>query len=142
MNFGLPAVQAGSRPGRAIGQSLPYVPGETRWRVSSHSWVCGAVRCASGRKPVYGGPWVPGAERARVGVTCEVQVTDFLCDNVQLLAVVNTLYLSAEDLVKRHVLKVEGGPDSNGCAAGGSCDSVSATGTYTRRLVYSDMNAR
>jgi hypothetical protein len=59
-----------------------------------------------------------GSERPRYGVPQEVQVTDCLRDNAQLLAGGEILYQSAEDLTKGHVSEVERDPVGDGCAAG------------------------
>ncbi len=66
-------------------------------------------------------PGYQGLERPRDSVAQEVQVNDFLCDNAQLLAGGEILYLSAEDLREGHVSKVLGGPVGDGCAAGVRC---------------------
>ncbi len=55
-------------------------------------------------------PGYQGSECTGGSVAKDFQVTDFLCDNVQLLAGAETLYLRAEDLAKGHVSEVKGGP--------------------------------
>jgi hypothetical protein len=46
-------------------------------------------------------------------VAKEVQVADFLCDDAQLLAGVEALYLSTEDLAEGNVFEVERSPVGN-----------------------------
>jgi hypothetical protein len=46
-------------------------------------------------------------------VADEVQIADFLCDDLQTCARAECLYLRTEDLAEGHVSEVEGGPVGN-----------------------------
>jgi hypothetical protein len=56
-----------------------------------------------------------------------VQIAYFLCDNAQLLAGAEALYLRAEDLAKGHVPEVERGPVCESGAAGSSSPPLQKT---------------
>jgi hypothetical protein len=74
-------------------QVVEYLPVE----VSGHQWV----KCTCG------------------GIADEVQIADLLCDDLQICAGEECLYLRTEDLAESHVLLVEKGSVGKGSATQG-----------------------
>jgi hypothetical protein len=92
-----------------------------------HTWVGGLVQMVE-----YLPAEVPGHQRAECncgGIADELQIADFLCDDLQTCAGAECLYLRTEDLMEGHVLQVERGSVGDGCAAqGGLADSTFEAG--------------
>jgi len=71
-----------------------------------------------------------------------VQIAYFLCDNAQLLAGAEALYLRAEDLAKGHVPDVERGPVCESGAAGSSSPPLQKTYLQINHLLDVQCNSQ